>query len=238
MPSVVIILTPRGESANPAGCKEIAMHRMLQYRKSLVVMVWIVAIGGIVWWQRAPVFSWYYLRELTAADAQSRERWAERVASLDTAAVPGLLACLEQSEPTVCINAEAGLVALMKRWGPEDPRMHAFADELRQRFGTLSPLGQGATLQALTALLREDGPAEWPVAVTHAAGDILHATRDRLELRGAALVLAGALLDRVPPGKWLDPCRALAEQGLGDKQPRTRLAAIQLAARQIGRAHV
>ena len=49
--------------------------------------------------KRTPVLTWYYLRELNAADADSRERWAERAASLDAAIVPGLLANLEQPLP-------------------------------------------------------------------------------------------------------------------------------------------
>src|SRR5437667_8013699 len=101
------------------------MQSLLTSRKSLVAVLVVALLASVAWWQRTPALTWYYLRELTAADADSRERWAERAASLDTAIVPGLLANLEQPDPTCCINAEAGLVALVKRWGPEDARTHA-----------------------------------------------------------------------------------------------------------------
>ena len=207
------------------------MQKIPASHKLLAAVMVIVLVGGVAWWQRTPMLTWYYLRELSAADADSRERWAERVATLDAAVVPGLLSKLEQPDPTFCINAEAGLVALVKRWGPEDGRTHELADQLRQRFAGLSPIGQIGALQVMTALLRQDGPATWPVPLTRAAGEILQATPERPELRNAALMLAGVLLDRAPQGQWLDPCRILAEKGLGDKTARTRSAAVQLAAR-------
>ena len=207
------------------------MQKIPASHKLLAAVMVIVLVGGVAWWQRTPMLTWYYLRELSAADADSRERWAERVATLDAAVVPGLLSKLEQPDPTFCINAEAGLVALVKRWGPEDGRTHELADQLRQRFAGLSPIGQIGALQVMTALLRQDGPATWPVPLTRAAGEILQATPERPELRNAALMLAGVLLDRVPQGQWLEPCRTLAEKGLSDKTARTRSAAVQLAAR-------
>ena len=207
------------------------MQSLLAYRKSLIAVVAISLVGGLAWCQRTPVLSWYYQRELMAADADSREYWAARVASLDDAAVPGLLQSLEEQDPTRCINAEAGLLALVKRWGLNDARTQGLADALQERFARFSPLGQVGAIQAMTALLRHDEAAAMPVPLTRAAGEIVHATRDRAELRGPALVLAGVLLDRGPEGPWLDACRLLAERGLADKQIRTRLAAVQLAAR-------
>ena len=200
-------------------------------KNTLLAAVAILVLAGLVYWQYTPMLRWYYLRELTAADADSRDRWAERVASLDDAAVSGLLNCLDDKDPTVCINAETAMHVLVKRWGPEDARTHALADNLRRRFASQSPFGQISGLQVATAMLRQDGPKTWPAPLIRAAGELLDSTGDRPGVRGAAIVLAGALIDRDPEGPWLDTCRTLADSGLADKHARTRLAAVQLLAR-------
>jgi hypothetical protein len=189
------------------------------------------ALGAGAWSYRTPALTWYCLRGLTAADEEARGPWVSRVVALDWAAVPGLLVRLEGKDPTVCNNIEAALVALAKQWGPEDPRTQELADEIRERFLGLSTLGQISVLHVITATLRRDGPPTWPVALTRAAADLVAATRDRPELRVAALALAGALLDRAPSGQWVEGCRALADKGLGDDLPKARLAAVQLAMR-------
>ncbi len=191
----------------------------------------VILLAGIAWSQRLPVLRWYYLRELAAATEDSRASWVERAISLDTAVAPGLLNFLQDRDPTVCNNAEQALAALVKRWGAEDARTVWLADEFRERFGNLSPLGQISTLQLMTAVLQQEGPKTWPAVITRSAGELLQACRDRPELRCAALGLASALLDRVPPGQWLDTCRTLADRGLSDKLPRARLAAVQLLMR-------
>jgi HEAT repeat protein len=102
---------------------------------------------------------------------------------------------------------------------------------VHQRFGNWSPLGQISGLNVMTAMLSQDGPKTWPPSLTRNAGELLSACRDRPELRGSALALAGALLERVPPGQCLDVSRVLAEKGLTDRFPRTRLAAVKLLMR-------
>jgi hypothetical protein len=207
------------------------MQSVLAKKKLLLATGVIALLVGVAWTQRTPVLTRYYLRELAAADEEIRGPWVDRVVSLDVAAVPGLLEQLQNKDPTVCSNAEAALVALAQRWGAEDARTWALAADIEQAFSGLSPLGQISGLQVMTAILQQPGQTTWPVAITRAAGDLLTACRDRPEPRAAALVLAGVLLDRVPPGQWLDTCRALADKGLGDRFPRARLAAVQLVMR-------
>jgi hypothetical protein len=190
-----------------------------------------IALAGLAWWQRTPLLTWYYLRQLAAAGEDNRATWVDRAASLDSAVVPGLVDLLQQKDPAVCASAEQTLSALVKRWGPEDVQTLRLAEALHGRFAELSPLGQVSSLEVMAEVLRQDGPQTWPVALTRVAGDLLQACRDRPELRGSSLVLAGVLLDRVAPGQWLDTARALADKGLGDRLPRTRLAAIQLLMR-------
>ena len=188
-------------------------------------------LAGLAWSQRTPVLTWYYLRELADANEETRASWVQRVVTLDTAAVPGLLDLLHRRDPTVCASVEQTLATLIKRWGADDPRTVALADELHERFATMSPFGQVSGLQVMTVVLRQEGPRTWPASLTRGAGDLLQASRDRPDLCSAALVLASALLDRVPSGQWLDTCRALADKGLNDRLPRCRLAALQLLMR-------
>jgi hypothetical protein len=197
----------------------------------LLTAVAVALLGGLAWTQRTPVLKWYYLRELARANRDDRARWVERVVELDAEAVPGLLEHLQKKDPTVCDNAVCVLTELVKQWGPDDSRTATLTDDLTSGFAAFSPLGQISSLQVMTVVLRQDRRKSWPATVTGTAGDMLQACRDRPELRGAALVLAGVLLDRMPSGPWLDTCRLLADKGLGDRVARTRLAAVQLLAR-------
>ena len=52
------------------------------------------------------------------------------------------------------------LTCLVKQWGAEDARTIWLADEFRERFAGLSPLGQIAGLQVLTVVLRQEGPED------------------------------------------------------------------------------
>jgi hypothetical protein len=207
------------------------MRTILGHKKWLLTIGMVFVLAGLAWSQRTAILSWYYLRELGGIDEASREAWVGRVASLDWATVPGLLKQLTTQDPTICNNIEGALVALTRRWGPEDPRTHALAEELREGFANWSPLGKISGLHVMTAMLSQEGAKTWPLAVTRTAGELLDNCRDRPELRGSALVLAGALLDRVPQGPWLDTSRILAEKGLADRFPRIRLLAIQVLMR-------
>jgi hypothetical protein len=204
------------------------MPSIIGRRARWLVLGAVVVLAATAWSQRTAVLRRYYLRELADANDDTRAGCVERAASLDSAIVPGLLDFLQHRDPTVCNNAEQALAALVNRWGPEDPRTLGLAEELRDRFGGMTPLGQISALQVMIAVLQQDGPKTWPVAVTRSAGDLLQASRERPEVRSPALVLASVLLARVPPGQWLETCRTLAEKGLTDRLERSRLAALQL----------
>src|SRR5262245_25094564 len=80
----------------------------------------VLTLAGLAWLNRTPLLTWYYLRGLADAGEADREKWVERLAGLDGAAVPGLLAFLQEGSPMVCGNAGAALARLFKRWGAED----------------------------------------------------------------------------------------------------------------------
>src|SRR5437660_12934936 len=91
-------------------------------KKLTALVVLLVAVTALAWWQRAPLLGWYYLRGLARAGDEDRAAWVEKVAGLDTDAVPGLLHLLRRDDPTTCANAEAALAALARRWGYTDSR--------------------------------------------------------------------------------------------------------------------
>src|SRR5438270_12601213 len=145
------------------------MHSKLGRKVWIIAAAAVVMFAGLAWWQRTPVLAWYYLRGLAEADADGRAVWVDRAASLDVAAVPGLLDLLQSKDPTVCDNAEQTLTTLVKRWGAEDTRSAGLADECRSRFAGLSALGQISALQVVATLLRQEGPKTLPVVITRNA---------------------------------------------------------------------
>src|SRR5262249_58767858 len=117
-------------------------------RKKLTAFVILLgAVAALAWWQRAPIIGWYYLRGLARAGDEDRAAWVEKVASLDTDAVPGLLQLLRRDDPKTCANAEAALAALAKRWGYNDSRTATLAEDVTSAFGALGAPGQEAALE-------------------------------------------------------------------------------------------
>src|SRR5437867_1747591 len=107
-------------------------------RKKLTVLaVLVLAVAALIWWQRAPLLGWYYLRGLARTGDEDRAAWVEKVAGLDTDAVPGLLHLLRRDDPRACANAEAALAALAKRWGGTDPRTVTLAEDVTAAFSTM-----------------------------------------------------------------------------------------------------
>src|SRR5262245_8108791 len=85
-------------------------------RKTLLALVVLLALAAGAWWQRTPLLAWYTVRCLAAAAEADRATWVERVARLDTAAVPSLLACLSRGDARACDNVLAALTCLVQGW--------------------------------------------------------------------------------------------------------------------------
>lgn len=191
----------------------------------------LALLAGLLAWQWPPLYSWYAVRQLAAAEGKARQTWVQRVAALDETAVPRLRAVLRIENPTACANVEAALATLARNWGAEDARAQRLAEALRDDFGRMSFSGQVSALHALTALLEQKGPPLLPAPLTRPAGDVLRDAAANDALRCPALGLAAALLERVPVGQWLDPCRGLAMRGLAETKPAVRVAAINVVLR-------
>jgi len=205
------------------------MRRLLTRKTGLIVLVVVVAVAGLAWWQRTPLAAWYYLRELARADESTREPWIERVVSLDSAAIPGLHACLKREDARACANARAALAVLLARWGHDDRRYHQLIQELSDGFSHLSVPGQAQVLGLHVGLLSTELDKPAPPLVTQSAGRLLGIAADSSDptVRESALVLAEVLVRRAP-GQWLDVYRTLVFKGIRDGAADNRLRAVHL----------
>jgi hypothetical protein len=198
-------------------------------RKFVFLLLVIAVLGGAAWWQRVPILSWYYVRELAGATEEGREIWVRRVAGLDAAALPRLLDCLRSPEAHVCGNAEAALAALASAWGAEDGRGWHMAGDMLARFESFSSNGQASALRAVRVLFsRGSGKKGCPPSLEQAAVSLLTASAGKPELRPATLALAGALVERVLPESCRELCLDLARKGLEDDDAQARVQAINL----------
>jgi hypothetical protein len=169
------------------------------------------------------------LRGLTQANETHRQLWAERVARLDGAAVPGLLDTLQQPDARICGNAQAALTCLLERWGPEDDRRTTLAGQLAEVFAGLSEPGQLAALAVQADLLRTSPALPILPAVTRTlAAACGLADKDS---RCAALTLAEISLEKSKDAKVVDLCRSLARDSLTEADPAIRSRGVFLAAR-------
>jgi hypothetical protein len=201
----------------------------LRWKKSLAALAVLLILGGVMWLKRTPLLTWYYLRGLANASEAERATWVERVVTLDSAAVPGLLACLRRDDARVCTGTGAALTVLVERWHGDDPRKLALAGQLAETFAGQSLPGRRITL-GLEAILLAPGKAPPPAAVVRAAGQVLRAAaqgNDR-RLHARALTLADALVDRQPPPEILEAIAQLARSGLASPDPANRRLAASL----------
>lgn len=197
-------------------------------KKWLVLLALPAVLVGILWWQRAAVLQWHYVRGLANADDGDRELWAERVAGLELEALPRLLALLRGDNARACVNVEAALVAMLRHWGGDDPRGKTLNEELLNVFTELSNDGQHAALRVPLVWLGMSSSTPASAATTTIAGQFLKATMHNAELRGRSLLLAQALMHGSTPGQWTDLGKELALAGLKDADADTRLRAVQV----------
>jgi hypothetical protein len=201
-------------------------RRFPRFRLALLLTGVLLLAGAVLGWvERQPVLAWVYVQGLARAGAADRDAWAERVATLDEAAVPGLLACLGRGDAQACDNARAALARLAERRGKDDRRRAALAARLADAFPRLSAPGQQAVLQLGTTWYAEAG-----AGASSAVPQLLQAARTAdPAARARALELAALVLERPEQAALLGDCRALTQACLRDAEASTRLRAIALA---------
>jgi hypothetical protein len=187
----------------------------------------LLLVGGVAaaWVEWVPIQAWVSVQALAQAGEADRDAWAERVAGLDEAAVPGLIACLGRGDRRVCANAEPALRRVADRWTGDDPRRAALAGSLAEAFPRLSEPGQEVVLRLQTAWAAGGAPAGPAVrlllkSAAHSAEPAVHAQ---------ALELAALALDGPDQAAVRDDCRELTQACLRHPDAATRLRAIQVA---------
>jgi hypothetical protein len=207
------------------------LRTILPSKKVLFSLGLVIILAGVGWWERTPLLSWYYLRELAQAEEEDRDKWVERVAGLDQAAVPGLLAHLRRDDARVCANARAALACLIQRWGSDDARAAALAEQLVQGYAGRSLPGQLETLELQAALAipaKTNTPP--PAGILLAAGRLLPVAAQTAHrgIQARALALADLVVDYHPAPDVMRAIHDLARAGLIAPDSTSRVRAVRL----------
>jgi hypothetical protein len=200
---------------------------------AVFALVLVLGAGTVAWMERTWLLAWFYVGRLAQAGEDNRQRWAERVAGLDEAALPGLLNLLAQTEEKPCRNARAGLEKLGEQWGPGNPRTAGLAGRLARDFSRLSSPGQESVLE-LAAGWFPAGARETPSSnLVQACARLVNqaATCPESGVRKKALRLCGLLLGPQPDPDAITAGRELVRVCLADGDAANRLQAIQLSLR-------
>jgi HEAT repeat protein len=192
----------------------------------------LLGLGGACWWQRDPILSWYYVRQLTEASDGQLETYAQKLAHLGEGATPRLLDGLCETDPAVCAKMQYPLILMAKKWGHADTRTSTLVVHLHTRFGEFSPVGQEKAVLLVTNLMQNEGAKPSPPRLTKVVGEFLTMAEKNIELRAACLLLLAELVDCVQPGQWVDAGRAMTQCGLEDARPECRVSALRVLLRE------
>jgi hypothetical protein len=197
-------------------------------KKWLILLLTVLVVAGLGWWQRTRLLSWYYVRQLVRADMESRDAYVKRVADLDQAVVPRLFSHLECPEEQACDNVAAALMCLVERWGPEDARSLAVVEELNNNWHRFSKAGKLSSLQITAVVLHRSGAKSPEPRLLKAAGELLSASAENADFRPGTLTLGGALVRHCAREPLGQTCRDLGLAGLKDPGPENRIRAVNL----------
>jgi hypothetical protein len=204
--------------------------RLVSRKTVGVAALLLLAAAGVGWTCRTTLLSWYYLRSLDRAGEADGAVWAERVAGLDTEAVPGLLHRLTRDDAARCAKAGLALERLVARWPADDPRGAALAGRLVESFAGLSRTGQKQVLVFACSWLKPGTAAEPQAEVASTLARLVPEagrTQDR-GVRVAGLELASLMMARDDAQAMVAPCRDLARLCLEDADGEVRARAVPL----------
>jgi hypothetical protein len=203
-------------------------------------IVILLALGLGAWFERTQLLGWYYVRQLSGANSESREVWMSRAISLDDSVVPFLMDCLCRDDSQACDNAAAVLENLVDRWGLEDPRALSLFSRVAEAFPTMSASGQAEVLRLeriwVESNLRDSRGALqiFPSAyrmLSEAARVSDAAVRHRALALAISLLAPRAVEKLSADSTLIEACRTLARASLTDSMEANRLLAVQLAQR-------
>jgi hypothetical protein len=205
-------------------------------RFSWITVIGILAVGFGFWLGRTQLLAWYYVHQLTAANAENRDLWMARALHLEEAAVPSLLAVLGRQDDQACENAALAFGNLVDRWGFDDPRTISLSCRMSDAFPALSAAGQAKILRLEAAWLSRRNSQRTAWLTESICRDLTQAAKATdAEVRCQALSLATQTLKATTTEKLaaranlLDACRQLTQEGLRDAAEANQLQAVRLA---------
>jgi hypothetical protein len=202
-------------------------------KKVLGALFFVLLMGAaaLVWVERTPLLSWYYVHNLAKAKEADRGVWVERVAGLGEPALGDLLECLNDPSPECCDNARAALEKLTAQWGPGDTRTISLALRCGREFQRMSPDGQRNVLELAAGWF-----AQGPQDAGTTAGLVPPGARllaeavvtKNADVQAHALELCGVLTRHPQGNEALSSARELVRVCLASDKPEVRVRAVQL----------
>lgn len=193
----------------------------------LVLLVFIG--GGVAWWQRTALLTWWYVRGLATSTEHDRAAWVNRVAGLGESAVPAVLDLFRRDDPAVCDNGTAALHCLVSQWGVEDRRTLDLVLTLANEHEQYSPPGRAEALEVVAAVLQTTPQgAQSPPELQIACSRLLHLQPASVEQTGASIQAAQLLLQQSGQPEVVHACRGSLRWALSAELPQHRLQAIKL----------
>jgi hypothetical protein len=189
----------------------------------------LLGTAVVVWVERTPLLTWYYVNGLERTTDHDRALWVDRVAGLGDEAAPAVFASLRRADDGACRNVGAALERWTGQRNGDDPRSAALADHMAKAFGDCSPSGRRVVLEAAVAWFHADDAKPADALLTSCARLVAEAAEvPEDETHAAALSLCSLALDRAEDAKEMLPAgRTLVKKALGDESAIARLRAVQ-----------
>ncbi|NBO90865.1 MAG: HEAT repeat domain-containing protein [Planctomycetia bacterium] len=189
----------------------------MRVSKHLLFAIPAVLFLGLGTWFLAPTLhSWYLLRGLRNADAETRGSWANAVARLGNNAVDPLLDGLSAPNGD---NAVAGLDAML-----EHLPAGQLASRITRAYSKLSPEGRIRVLHLLSNWVERSTDQDLH---QHAAELLAQLDGDAPSLE-VAVGLASAVMSQPRSAEVVVRARKLAQAGLASRSPAVRVRAVSL----------
>jgi hypothetical protein len=212
----------------------IAMNGSIFLNKKVFGAAVVVLLAGaavLVWIERIPLLTSYYVHNLANASEADQAVWVNRLAGLGEPAMSDVLDCLNDASPQCCCNARAALEKLTSDWGAGDPRTVALALRCGREFQHMSPAGQRNVMDLavgwFAAPAADSGNA---AALVPPCSRLLAEAVDSkdADVQEHALELC-AVLARQPQGnESLSSARDLVRTCLSSARASVRMRAVQL----------
>ena len=201
-------------------------------KKVLGALALVVLLGAAVllWMERTPLLTCYYIHNLTTAGEGEREVWVDRVVSLGEPALPDVLDCLNDPSPVCCGNARAVLDKLTAEWGASDARTVSLALRCGRDFQQMSPEGRKNVLDLAVSWFSPAKTGGNTASLVPPCSRLLAeaVAGKNPDVQAHALELCGVLAEQPQGNEALSSGRELVRVCLASDKAAVRVRAVQL----------